>query len=235
MSKLEVVSNLITEHIFEIQHEANGVFLDKKGQVADLIRESGIFPDWQIDANGIRLYNAKSIIKEKEAVINYNIIRFTVFDSNTKNYFEDQTEKFLKILQNSKLYNIPDIKRFGVRTKCFVPCDLAFEGINKKICNTFFNETALNVFGGQQKDLQIIIEIKEKDFQIKFCIGPVKKEESSRYFGFKSEKLSPAGIYIDIDCFKNQKINSKSLKQSIDESMKITWNKISILLDSIGV
>ena len=68
MNKNKLTSDVITEHIFEIQHEANGLFLDKKGQIADIIRASEIFSDWRIDANGIQLYNAKAITKEKEEV-----------------------------------------------------------------------------------------------------------------------------------------------------------------------
>ena len=110
MSKVEKTPELITEHIFEIQHEASGKFLDLKGAIADYIKESGVFKDWQIDPNGIKFFNANvSIIKEKESIVGYNLIQFSTKNPPTKNFFEDNVEKFIKTLIKNKIYTIQKI------------------------------------------------------------------------------------------------------------------------------
>ena len=57
----------------------------------------------------------------------------------------------------------------------------------------------------------------------------------NKYFNFKLDQFSKVGVYIDIDCVMEKKINYKASRALIDKAMTSTWNKIGVLLDSIGV
>ena len=177
----------------------------------------------------------KQASKEKDAVVGYNFIRYSIYNPHTKNYFEDNAEKFVKLLHNSKLYELPSVTRFGIRTKCFMPFNLEFEEANKKFFNVFYKDSVPEIFGGVQKDFQVVIQVQDGEFNVKTCVGPVKPNEVNKYFNFKLDQFSKVGVYIDIDCVMEKKINYKASRALIDKAMTSTWNKIGVLLDSIGV
>ena len=228
--------DFITEHVFELQHEVKGKFLDIKGTIADAIREAAIFPDWQIDANLIKFYNGKTIDdKDIEAIISYNLIRFMSYDPSTKNYFEEQLKKFIKTLRSLDVYDIPKINRFGVRTKCFIPSQLTFNDIFKRISQSLNNEYVSKLVGGIPNDTQLSFNTSEHGFTVRVTIGPIKPKEAKNYFSFKSDKLSSSGTYIDIDCFQVQQIENNEINELINKAMKITWQKIENITNVLGV
>lgn len=237
MKTKEHKPDLITENILELQHEATGIFLDIKGRLADNVRQSGMFSDWQIDSNLIKFYNGNPTVvtKNMDAIVGYNLVRFNTYNPSTENYFEDNALKYIKLLQQKDMYQIPTIKRFGARTKCFVPSKLEFTEINSTLFSKFYKDNVCSLFTGRQEDFQAIIQTKEKDIQIKICLGAVKKDEVKRYFNFKSDKFNEAGLYIDIDCFQLKPFEIKDIKSLLENVMEITWKQIHKLLEYTGI
>jgi len=230
-------NKLIVEHVFEIRHEASGKFLDVKGCLADSVKKADIFNDWAIESSLIRFYNANNnSITGIEAFVSHNTIRFFSYMPETNNYFKDKLLKFIKTLEPEKSYSIPVINRLGIRTRCFIPLNAEFKNIFNKIYSLFYKDNSFDLLELKSDDLQVVLQGEEQDFKVKISFGAVKRNESANYFNFKSDKFVNAGIYIDIDCFQLKRIEIKDIiKSSVDKALKISWRKIELILDKIGI
>ena len=160
-------SIFIVEHMLELRHDAVGTFLDVRGFVADYIKKNGMFPHWQIVENSISFFDSPTRINDIGAIVSYNKIGFLSYDPSTQNYFEDKAQKFWKTLTKNKHYTIPEINRFGTRTKCYIPSNLDFNEIKNKIFSAFFNEKSTNTLGSVPTDLQLVFDLTEKDYQVR--------------------------------------------------------------------
>lgn len=226
----------ITEHILELRHEAVAKFLDVRGFITEYFSKNNVvLPHWQVNENTVSLFDNQLGVKEIGAVVSYDKIVFLTYNPNTKNYFEDKAMKFWKLLGENKHYTIPDILRFGARTKCYIPSNLNFEEINKKIYTMFFNENSMKIIGGTQTDQQVILDLKEQEFQVRIIVGPVRENEASRYFNFKEKEFEQAGIYIDADYYQFGKIAHTKVKNLLDNAMSLFWQKIERMKIAIGV
>ena len=67
MSKTSSEKIYVTEHTFELRHSASGVFLDKRGFIAQYIKKAGLFTHWEIQENFVFLFlTPLSILIKKE-------------------------------------------------------------------------------------------------------------------------------------------------------------------------
>jgi len=155
---------MVTEHILEVRHSAVGSFLDVRGYVADYIRGSKFLPHWKIDANVVNFLDNVGKVDKEGAFGGYKSFGYFNYNPPTKNLFQDRASAFLKIIIDNPHYKIPDVIRFGCRTKVFVPYGKDFESLNDAINKIYFSPSIKEIIPEKQTDLQIIIEYKEKGF-----------------------------------------------------------------------
>ena len=217
---------MITEHIFEVRYLASGTFLDVRGYVADYIKNSSLFPHWNIDTNVVHFRDFQKPPYKDSAFIGYKNAGYVVFDSPTKNYFQDKTKMFWKILNENKHYEIPDLLRVGIRTKAFFPLSKSFEDIRNTIYEYFFTQTSRSLIGGVLDDLQLIVDYKDGDFKILLRGGPIKKEEAKKYFTFEANEFQNNGLFLDLDFFSTENINHKSVPNLVQHAVNLTWIKL---------
>jgi len=225
---------MVTEHVFEVRHVASGTFLDVRGYVADYIRDSKLFPHWNIDTNIVRFRDARKAVKVDAAFIGYKSAGYTVFNAPTKNYFPDKTVKFWNILKANKHYAIPDLLRVGIRTKAFFPLSKNFEEIRDTIYGKFFTEFSHSLIGRNLDDVQLVIDYREEGFKVFLRGGPIKKEEAKKYFNFKTEGFQNNGLFLDLDYFKTENISHKNVPDLISAAMNITWKKIETMTKGLN-
>jgi hypothetical protein len=235
MSKNTSEVTYVTEHILEIKHEPTGKFLDVRGSIADYITKNEMFSHWNINETSVSFFDTPAGIKDVGAVVSYDKIIFLSYNPSTQNYFEDKAVKFWKILERNEQYVIPEIGRFGARTKCFIPSKLSFNDINNRVYTTFFNEKSANIMGGRQTDQQIIFDLNENDFQVRIITGPVKINEAKRYFNFSVPEFEHAGLYIDVDYYQVGKIPSTEIRNLFNNAMVLFWQKIERIKNAIGI
>ena len=156
-------SIVISESIFEIRHEASGIFLDKRGYVADHIRSNEIFHHWQIENNLVSFRDDPKVVKKIGGFIGYKSIGLFCYDPETNNFFEDKAVQFWKAVKKNQIYQIPDILRFGCRTKAFISCERDFKELNDQLYEKFTTEEFRNLIGSGEEDLQIVIRQKKKN------------------------------------------------------------------------
>ena len=133
MSKKITERTFITEHTLELRHAPTGKFLDERGALADHIKANNFFQHWQIQENTISFFDGEKGIQTKGAVVSYKNIAFLTYKPSSQNYFKEQALSFWKMLLKYKNYTIPEINRFGARTRCYIPSKLEFQEINNII------------------------------------------------------------------------------------------------------
>ncbi len=233
MAKNEEI--IVTEHIVEIRHFACGRFLDVRGNVADHILSNELFPHWQIGANVVNFRDAPDKPVKFGAFTGYKSAGFYAFDPETRNLFQDKAGKFWTVLIKNQFYPIPDITRFGCRTKAFLNSDKSFEVINNSLYGKFFSTEFKDLIGKEVIDLQIVVDLIIKSFTVKITCGPIHKDEAQRYFNFNSKHFSQTGIYLDIDVFKTNQVAHKDVPILIKQAMQVIWEKIDKISKGVGL
>ncbi len=228
-------SLVISESIFEIRHEPSGIFLDKRGYIADHIRGNNLFNHWQIENNLVQFRDDPKIVKKIGGFVGYKSIGLFCFDPETSNLFEDKAIQFWNTVKKNQIYQIPELLRFGCRTKAFISCDKDFKQLNKELYSNFFSDSFKSLVGKGQEDLQIVIRQKQESLTINLTIGPVQKNEAGQYFNFENETFEKSGIYIDIDVSNQPPISHSEIKALIKKSMSITWDRIDEISKSVGL
>ncbi len=224
----------VSEHVLELRHHATGRLLDVRGSVADYIKSADIFPHWEIDTNVVKFRDAPKKCEKVGAFAGYQSAGVFVYDPDTRNYFEDKSRKFWKALIKNQHYDVPDITRFGCRSKLFYNSSKSFEELNSEMYNKFFSEDFRSLVGKKERDLQIVIELKEDDFDIRITIGPIHKDEASRYFAFQSDHFTDAGVYLDIDVYKSADVAARDVPSLTKKAMEVSWSQADSIAAKVG-
>jgi len=235
MSKKSPDDVMLVEHILEVRHQASGKFLDIRGNVADYIRNLELFQHWSIDSNVVNFRDTQSKIDTDGAFASYKAAGYIVYNPGTKNYFTDKASAYWKALVKNGHYTLPDLVRFGVRTKVFIPSQKPFEEIKTILFDKFFAPGAKDLLGGKVEDVQFVFVLKENEFDVKVYGGPIHENEVAKYMSFDADQFKNRGVYIDIDYSKLTDIDNKSIPNLLKESIELTWKKIDNITKEIGI
>ena len=226
---------IVSEHVLEVRHQATGRFLDVRGYVADHIKGAELFDHWEIDTNVVKFRDAPRRPEKIGAFAGFQSAGVFVYDPDTRNFFEDKTGKFWKTLIKNQFYTLPELTRFGCRSKVFLNSDKSFDEINIAVYSKFFTEEFKTLVGAKEKDLQIVIDLSSGEFDIKIHCGPIHKEEARRYFSFKSDHFSDSGFFLDIDIYKTKKIKHADIPSLTKKAMKLAWEKVDSFATAVGI
>ncbi len=226
---------IVSEHVLEIRHQATGRFLDVRGYVADHIKGADLFPHWQIDSNVVNFRDAPQSPEKIGAFAGFKSAGIFVYDPDTRNYFEDKAGKFWKTLTKNQFYLVPDITRFGCRTKVFLNSNKSFEEINSILYSKFFTNEFKDLIGEKEKDLQVVIELVVGEFELRLTCGPIHKDEANRYFSFQSDHFSDTGIFLDLDVYKTKSVSHADVPSLTKKAMKLSWEKIDSVVSGVGM
>ncbi|MGA9365577.1 MAG: hypothetical protein WBW16_14530 [Bacteroidota bacterium] len=226
---------VVTEHILEVRHAAVGSFLDVRGFVADYVRESGFLPHWKIDSNVVAFRDKPKKPFGETAFAGYKSFGYTSQNPPTKNFFQDRAGVFVRLILKNQHYNIPELTRFGCRAKAFLPCDLDFATLNKRIHDSFFSTDFQKSVANKPTDILVVSEFDHSAFSGRISFGPMHKDEVSNQFEFQSEYFSSVGLFLDIDYFLTESVVASSLQKHLKESMTHIWGKIDGISKILGV
>jgi hypothetical protein len=217
---------MLTEHVLEVRHEASGSFLDVRGHVADYIKKSTDFNHWNIDSNIIRFRDEPDHIKSEGAFAGYKNAGYIALNPKTHNYFVDRAIKFWRTLSSNKLYEIPSGKRFGARTKIFMPSDAMFDEVKSLVLSKLFSENVNKIFKNTDKDLQLVLEYVDDPFDCRLRLAPVEEGEVENYMSFESDDLKKCGLYLDMDYYKEEEFTASDVPDYLKTSIELTWTKV---------
>jgi hypothetical protein len=228
-------SFIITEHIFEVRHAPSGRFLDVRGYVSDHIKSSGLFQHWEINPTVIHFRDGESKIEKTGAFAGYKSAGYFAFDPETRNYFEDKSIQFWKKLKENQFYTIPELIRLGCRTKAFITCDKSFDDIHSMLYSNLFTGKVSDMIGKEEKDFQVIMDLKLSEYDIHMSIGPIHKNEAGNFFSFESKHFENAGIFLDLDVSKQSGLSQNNIPSYVKDAMKISWERIDGITSILGI
>lgn len=226
---------MLTEHVLEVRYVASGTFLDLRGYIADYLRQEDVFPHWKIEPNVVNFRDESDNIKSEGAFVGYRSAGYVSLNPQTRNYFTDRASSFWKVLSKNKQFTIPELVRFGARTKVFVPSSNSFEQINKSLYEGFFTKKGRDLTGGKERDLQFTIELEEDVFNLRIIVGPLHTDEAEKHFQFESDQFKNTGLFLDIDCYKTEFSDSDSVPKLLAKAMEITWRKAEQIASGVGL
>jgi hypothetical protein len=226
---------MLAEQILEVRHVASGSFLDVRGYVADYVRESGFLPHWKIDTNVVNFRDNSDKVQKEGAFAGYRSAGYFIYDPETRNLFVDRAGSFWRTIQKNQHYKLPNLERFGARTKVFLPSDKPFEEINRDFYQVFYTDKTREIIGGIEKDVQFIIELKEQQFDVRVAGGPIHKGEAGRYLNFESEHFKNTGFFVDLDFYRTADLKHEEVPRLLRAAVDLTWPKIEKLAAAIGV
>lgn len=226
---------IISEHVLEIRHQATGRFLDVRGLVADHIKAADLFSHWQIDTNVVNFSDAPQKPEKIGAFAGFRSAGVFVYDPDTRNYFEDKAGKFWRALTKNKFYDLPEITRFGCRTKVFLNSNKPFDEINEALYLKFFTHEFKELIGEKEKDLRVVIDLVAGEFDVRLQCGPIHKSEAIRYFSFESDHFKETGTFLDIDIYKTKNIQHNDVPTLTKKAMELTWLRIDSIATWVGI
>lgn len=235
MAKQSAEKIMLSEHSMEVRHAASGSFLDVRGYVADYIRESSLFPHWKIDLNVVNFRDEVDKIKREGAFAGYKNAGYIVLNPETRNYFPDKASLFWKTLLKNDYYKVPEISRFGARTKVFLPSDMSFKEVNSIIFNSIYTEKAREMIKGTETDVQFIIELTEDVFEVRVSGGPIHIDEASNHMSFESDHFKKCGLFLDIDYYKSKEVSHENVPKLLKNAIDLTWLKVEKIASTIGI
>jgi hypothetical protein len=235
MAKREYEKLMVAGQILEVRHVPSGSFLDVRGYVADYVRASKFLPHWKIDASIVTFRDKPEKVDKEGAFAGYQSVGYLVNDPETRNLFIDRASLFWRTIQKNQHYRLPDLERFGARTKVFLPSAQSFDEINSGFYRVFYTDTTREIIGGTEKDVQFVIELKEEDFDVRVSGGPIHKGEVGAYLGFESKQFENAGFFVDLDFYRTSGLKHDDVPRLLRAAVDLTWSKVERLASAIGI
>jgi hypothetical protein len=225
----------LLEHILEVRHAVSGEFLDLRGHIADYVREEGFLPHWQIDTNIVNFRDGSKKVESEGAFIGFRSAGHFLLNAVTRNHFQDRAAAFWKLAMSIPSYNLPQLQRFGARTKIFVPSALTFEELNDRVYQRFFTDRLRSAMGGTETDLQFTIEAKEGGFDARVVCGPLHKDEGKKHFQFEAPEFGKCGLYVDLDYYRTTNLSHTDVPKLLHEAMIATWRRLEGIVSELDL
>lgn len=190
---------IFSKYTVEIRYKPNSRFLDKRGEVAELLA-GPFFDQWNISNNRIDFSN-----KANENVVAFisfrNLGLFTNYP-NTADFFKEKANDFIK----SAWTNFPTSKmtRIGVRSIYLIETESfknSFDEYRKKFLG--LSDEDLKKFEGDLIDLGFPLNFAVGEDFFNVTTGPMEKSQSKEFL-IDNEELPASGIYVDTDYFRKE-------------------------------
>lgn len=226
---------MLAEHVFELRHAASGSFLDVRGFVADYIRDSGFLPHWKIEATIVSFRDGESKVDKEGAFASYNSLGYLTNNPTTQNFFVDRGTQFWKMLQKNGHYRIPELKRFGARTKVFLPSEASFDEVSRAVFSNLYSEKLRKEFHGTEKDVMFVIELRTAGFDVRIAGGPMHPDEVAKHLSFESMEFKKTGLFLDCDYYRTDALDEQDVPLLLHKAVDLTWDSVERLARVFGV
>lgn len=236
MTQQEQEQIYVAEEIIEVRYTPRGSFLPQMGNIADYIKDKGLFPNWEIGTGELKFRDAPQKAEKSHAFMSHKNLGFVAFDSPTRNFFSDKAAQYWRAIESNPYFALPDITRVGIRNKCFIGLDDNFEDIEGLMYEYFFKPDILDLVDMKRKDIQVVINFESHGVKLNANFGPLHKDEAERLFPFKSKYFSKVGIFVDLDwSIERSNIPTKEVESFLKKSSADSWLRIEKLMHAMGV
>jgi len=188
-----------SKHIIEIRYKPNSRFLDRRGEIAELLAGT-FFDQWDISNNRIDFSS-----KGNENILAFFSFRnFGLFTNypNTTDFFKEKAKDFIRSAWIH--FSADKITRIGIRSTYLIGSksfENSFDEYRKKFLG--LSDEDLKKFDGDLIDIGFPLNFATGEDFFNITTGPMKKSQSKEFL-IDSEELPASGIYMDIDYFKKE-------------------------------
>jgi len=219
----------VNDHLFEVRYKPNPIVLDYRGAWTKAISDLLELKEWRITENRVDVSD-KSI--RHHAFVSFNNAGFMTRNSPTRNYFPDNSKKFMKLLfQLEGFEDKPHVERIGVRSRFCNQFDGPFDELVSLYSTHIIslNEHLRKDLGIELLDIGSPLTMKDKLGNINFMGGPMVSEQTAQFFKTPIDEVSglpKVGLVFDIDYWitPNKSLTEDELVTQIslfaDESWK---------------
>jgi hypothetical protein len=212
------MSKVISKHILEIRHKSNSRFLDKRGEIAEILSGQN-FDQWNIGNNRIDFASKKN--SSIGAFLSYKNLGYFSDYPTTPDDFLNESKNFIK---NSWTYfPTTQITRVGIRSAFLIETKNFKESFDKyKSKFLGLQNEDIKKLGGDLIDLgfPLSFAIGEEFFNV--MTGPMKKKQLKE-FALDSDELPESSIFIEVDYFRKEfspHITQKNVLELIERGLE---------------
>lgn len=215
--------------ICEVRVKPDSIFLDKRGEIANIISKNKTFLHWNIGPNKIDF----SSDSNKNIKAQFSYLGFSVSSEspNNRSYLVGNLKTIIEDTWEYWSHN--SIKRTGARSTYVIEVD-SFKEIFGLIKEKFLIPGGLNICSSSLYDIGISLNFSDGEKFSHVSIGPMEEKQIKENFPDQTKKDLPKNaLFIDIDSFKNSlspNIQKKDLisliKELFIENEKIKENII---------
>lgn len=155
-------------------------------------------------------------------------------NSDTITYLNELEESTQELISYLKLFfekctstlGVKNIRRIGFRNTQILTCAFKFQELNDLIFRKFYpdNKDFKGISSDLPRETVFVLDGTKNGFQNHVQIGPVNKEEASRFYnsGFDvgKDSVGETNLFIDVDIFQLEGLNSKNTIERLEDSVK---------------
>jgi hypothetical protein len=232
-------SAIVSDHILEIRFEPMGAFLEKRGEVADAVKENGQFKHWSITSNRVDFWNEEKREDDPESgFISFRNCGYQVHNPPTRNYFPERAGRFLKSVEENARIKIPPVSRIGVRARFLCGSVLGFDEIRDRFYRSFYGNLDSGLFDGLVEDVGATLNFRRDSLYFNTSSGPMMKDQATTLIrSVKEEEFPASGLFLDIDCFLRDlgKQDLSRITREVRELHDECWVRLDKLKELIRV
>jgi hypothetical protein len=212
------MSKVISKHILEIRYKPNSRFLDKRGEIAEILSGQN-FDQWNIGNNRIDFASKKN--SSVGAFLSYKNLGYFSEYPTTLDDFSTESKNFIK---NSWTYfPANQITRIGVRTTFLIETKNFKESFDKYRSQFLgLQDDEIKKFGGDLIDLGFPLNFADGEEFFNVTTGPMEKKQSKE-FVLDADELPESSIFIDVDYFRKEfspHITQKNVLELIEKGLE---------------
>ena len=212
------MSKVISKHILEIRYKPNSRFLDKRGEIAEILSGQN-FDQWNIGNNRIDFASKKK--PSVGAFLSYKNLGYFSDYPTTPDDFLRESKNFIK---NSWTYfPTTQIARVGVRSTFLIETKNFKESFDKyKSKFLGLQDEDIRKLGGDLIDLGFPLNfaIGEEFFNV--MTGPMEKKQLKE-FALDANELPESSIFVEVDYFRKEfspHITQKNVLELIEKGLE---------------
>lgn len=192
------VAQPINEFLLEVRYSPNAKILDYRGSWAEAVSKHMELSDWQIVENRFDVFDKS---KDRSFFVSYRNAGSLIRNCTTRNFFADQTNRFLRYLFEQKQFGDSlFVDRFGVRARFATPSAESYADLLQRYTTRYLTlqPAAYEAVGGQLLDMAGPIDFTMKNGTIKSVSGPMPKEQITQAFAWL-EAVPERALFFDMD------------------------------------
>lgn len=216
---MEFSKKQIRKIILQVKYEPTGNFVDKRGEILDLLSE-----EWEHRKFGHDRISLKDEEKNLQGLITWKMSQISVENVTLLSNFHDYAKNYFP----NDLWKIMDIDNFtfmGCRTMIVLPSENFNELVNKFSKLYSISRNQWDIIGNKPKDVGFPFVFENDKRKVNLNFGPMKKEQMESQFFSITNDLPEVGLFIDSDYLERKDYESSKIRTFLKQATNFADKK----------